>query len=84
MWVVFYHTHANIFASMPEEFFVCLFHYGDEAVPLFFAFSGFLFNYVYAQKTRKRLNPFSLDYIYKRFLKLYPVHFDCLSIFLPC
>ena len=81
LWVVFYHTHANIFTPIPDGYFRNLFHYGDEAVPFFFALSGFLLNYVYGKKTRERLNPFSLQYIYKRFLKLYPVHFVCLSVF---
>tara|TARA_B100001094_G_C18162431_1_gene790118 strand:- start:756 stop:1883 length:1128 start_codon:yes stop_codon:yes gene_type:complete len=82
LWVVFFHIHANPFAPVPAGFFQSLFYYGDNAVPFFFALSGFLLHYVYGREMSKGIVPISLSYIYKRILKLYPVHLFCLLIFL--
>jgi peptidoglycan/LPS O-acetylase OafA/YrhL len=76
LWVVLFHVQIPFAASSPFSHFADRGYLGVDA---FFILSGYILTHVYGQILTRDTVP---DYLVKRFSRIYPLHFVCLSVFL--
>ena len=81
IWVVCYHFKGFFHELLPWlDPLQWLFAKGDLAVPFFFILSGFILSYNYHSYKLS----FHLEFIWRRFARLWPVHFATLCMFYSC
>ena len=79
-WVVLYHTRSVLEPHISADFMAFVKN-GDLAVDMFFVLSGFVMYLNYSSRINRSFSSVQ-DFLYKRFARVYPLHFFILLCFL--
>jgi len=80
VWVLLYHYTTVGFMHPSASLFLPLIMHGHFAVDLFFILSGFILSYNYYERFQKLNLSQTIDFLFKRLARLYPVHIFCFMV----